>query len=65
VKVSVAGHDPPKPGPGTPQGPLMQIWVDVNACPGVIKKILYRAAERVRVPLILVADQPLTPRVRC
>jgi hypothetical protein len=43
----------------------MQIWVDANACPGVIKKILYRAAERVRVPLILVADQPLTPRVRC
>jgi uncharacterized protein YaiI (UPF0178 family) len=30
----------------------MQIWVDANACPGVIKKILYRAAERVRVPLI-------------
>lgn len=41
----------------------MQIWVDADACPGVIKDILYRAAERVRVPVTLVANQPLyTPR---
>jgi uncharacterized protein YaiI (UPF0178 family) len=38
----------------------MQIWVDADACPGVIKEILYRAAERVQVPLILVANQSLT-----
>ena len=37
----------------------MKIWVDADACPKVIKEILYRAAERVRVPLILVANQPL------
>ena len=37
----------------------MQIWVDADACPGVIKDILYRAVGRVRVPLILVANQPL------
>lgn len=37
----------------------MQIWVDADACPKVIKEILYRAAERLRVPLILVANQPL------
>ncbi|MCW8908311.1 MAG: YaiI/YqxD family protein [Sedimenticola sp.] len=37
----------------------MQIWVDADACPNVIKEILYRAAERVGVPLILVANQPL------
>lgn len=43
----------------------MQIWVDADACPGVIKDILYRAAERVGVPLILVANQPLrTPPSR-
>jgi uncharacterized protein YaiI (UPF0178 family) len=37
----------------------MQIWVDADACPNVIKDILYRAAERVRASLILVANQPL------
>ncbi len=41
----------------------MQIWVDADACPGVIKDILYRAAERAQVTLTLVANQPLhTPR---
>ncbi len=42
-----------------------QIWVDADACPKVIKEILYRAAERVGVPVILVANQPLqVPRSR-
>ena len=36
-----------------------QIWVDADACPRVIKEILYRAADRVCMPLILVANQPL------
>lgn len=38
----------------------MQIWVDADACPKVIKEILYRAAERVKCQLILVANQSLT-----
>lgn len=38
---------------------LNQIWVDADACPKVIKEILYRAADRVGVPLVLVANQPL------
>jgi uncharacterized protein YaiI (UPF0178 family) len=37
----------------------MQIWVDADACPRVIKEILYRAAERTQHQLILVANQPL------
>jgi uncharacterized protein YaiI (UPF0178 family) len=37
----------------------MQIWVDADACPGVIKDILYRAAERARIAVTLVANQPL------
>ncbi len=37
----------------------MRIWVDADACPAVIKEILYRAAERLRVPLTLVANQAL------
>jgi hypothetical protein len=36
-----------------------RIWVDADACPKVIKDILYRAANRVGVELILVANQPL------
>jgi uncharacterized protein YaiI (UPF0178 family) len=43
----------------------MQIWVDADACPAVIKDILYRAAERVKCPLVLVANHPLrTPPSR-
>ncbi len=38
---------------------LKQIWVDADACPKVIKEILFRAADRVGVPVILVANQPL------
>ncbi len=34
-----------------------QIWVDADACPNVIKEILFRAAKRVRIPLTLVANQ--------
>ncbi|EHG6149433.1 YaiI/YqxD family protein [Escherichia fergusonii] len=37
----------------------MTIWVDADACPNVIKEILYRAAERIQLPLILVANQSL------
>jgi len=38
----------------------MQIWIDADACPVVIKDILYRAAERTQVQLTLVANQPMT-----
>ncbi|MBM0107759.1 YaiI/YqxD family protein [Steroidobacter sp. S1-65] len=37
----------------------MQIWVDADACPGAIKEILFRAAERERVQINLVANQAL------
>jgi uncharacterized protein YaiI (UPF0178 family) len=37
----------------------MRIWVDADACPGAIKDILFRAAERVKVELILVANRPV------
>lgn len=37
----------------------MQIWVDADACPTVIKEILFRAAQRLKIPLTLVANQPL------
>ena len=37
----------------------MKIWVDADACPVVIKEILFRAAERTGVQLTLVANQPV------
>jgi hypothetical protein len=43
----------------------MKIWVDADACPVVIKDILFRAAERTGVVVTLVANQPLrTPPSR-
>ena len=36
----------------------MKIWVDADACPAVIKEILYKAAERAQLQLILVANKP-------
>ncbi|MHA7835433.1 MAG: YaiI/YqxD family protein [Algiphilus sp.] len=43
----------------------MSIWVDADACPGVIKEMLFRAAERTETPVTLVANQPIrTPRSR-
>ena len=43
----------------------MKIWVDADACPVVIRDILYRAAERIRVTVTLVANQSIkTPPSR-
>lgn len=45
----------------------MKIWVDADACPVVIREILFRAAERTGVELTLVANQPIrvprSPRI--
>lgn len=38
----------------------MKIWVDADACPVVVKEILYRAADRTGVLLTLVANQALS-----
>ena len=37
----------------------MNIWVDADACPVVIREILFRAAVRTGVKLTLVANQPV------
>ena len=46
----------------------MKIWVDADACPVVIKEILFRAADRSKIPLTLVANQyiqvPNSPNIR-
>lgn len=56
------------PGPtrsDPPPAGQAQIWVDAYACPGVIREILFRAAERARIQVTLVANQWLrTPGSR-
>lgn len=42
------------------KGIYMRLWVDADACPNVIKTILFRAAERVEIPCILVANQAIS-----
>ena len=46
----------------------MQIWVDADACPNVIKEVLFRAAQRTGVQLTLVANQyiqiPKSPNIK-
>jgi len=46
----------------------MQIWVDADACPVVIKEMLFRAAERTGTTVTLVANQflqvPASPHIK-
>lgn len=37
----------------------MKIWVDADACPVVIKEILFRAAERKQIQVTLVANHQI------
>jgi len=37
----------------------MKIWVDADACPRVIKEIVFRASERLELPVCLVANSAL------
>jgi len=37
----------------------MKIWVDADACPVVIKEILFKAAERTKIPTTLVANHSI------
>jgi len=41
----------------------VHIWVDADACPKVIKEILYRAVERLQIPMTMIANSTLqTPK---
>jgi uncharacterized protein YaiI (UPF0178 family) len=56
--VSDPGAAPPAP----------QVWVDADACPAVVKDLLFRAADRARVAVTLVANHwqrtPPSPGIR-
>jgi hypothetical protein len=37
----------------------MTLWIDADAAPGDVKEIVFRAAKRLSLPTVLVANQPL------
>ena len=37
----------------------MKIWVDADACPAVVRELLFRTARRLQIELVLVANQTL------
>ena len=38
----------------------MKIWIDADACPRVIKEIIFRDSERLSLPVLLVANKSLS-----
>jgi len=46
----------------------MQIWIDADACPKVVKEILFRASQRTGIPITMVANQyipkPSSPLIK-
>jgi uncharacterized protein YaiI (UPF0178 family) len=38
----------------------MKIWIDADACPRVIKEIVFRASQRLKVPVCMVANSDLS-----
>lgn len=45
----------------------MRIWIDADACPNMIKEVVYKTSGRLKIPVTLVANAhlqiPLTPLV--
>ena len=40
-----------------PEGMLVKIWVDADACPGEIKELIIRAGRRLRILVVFVANK--------
>ena len=37
----------------------IRVWIDADACPGPIKDLVFRTAERLKIETILVANQSI------
>ncbi|WP_456238492.1 YaiI/YqxD family protein [Permianibacter fluminis] len=48
---------------------MMTLWVDADACPKVIKEIIFRVSARLQLPVVMVANQylakPASSLIRC
>jgi uncharacterized protein YaiI (UPF0178 family) len=38
------------------ENPQLKIWIDADACPRVVKEVIFRASFRLKVPVCLVAN---------
>ncbi|HEU0264744.1 MAG TPA: DUF188 domain-containing protein, partial [Geobacterales bacterium] len=38
----------------------MTIWIDADACPRLARELVFKAAERLKIPVCLVANQPMS-----
>ncbi len=38
----------------------MKIWIDADACPKAVKEVVYKASFRLKIPVVLVANQYLS-----
>lgn len=39
---------------------MMKIWIDADACPKAVKEVVYKASFRLKIPVVLVANQYLS-----
>ena len=37
----------------------LKIWIDADACPGVVKQLVFRASKRLHIPVCLVANRDM------
>ncbi|WP_233148480.1 YaiI/YqxD family protein [Rhodopirellula sp. MGV] len=49
--------DEPSDSEQTPPAPT--IWIDADACPVMVKELVYRAADRRQIPVVVVANQSI------
>lgn len=52
---------PRAPARGRHQEPRLKIWVDADAAPRDVKELVFRAAKRLQLATVLVANQRLHP----
>jgi uncharacterized protein YaiI (UPF0178 family) len=45
---------------GLSRSTSLKLWIDADACPRVIKEIVFRASARLNLPVLLVANKSLT-----
>ena len=41
------------------RGRALKIWIDADACPRAVKGLVFRASERLKIAVVLVADRPV------
>ena len=38
---------------------VLKIWIDADACPRAVKNLVFRASDRLKIAVVLVADRPV------